>query len=177
MHNIDLKTKLYLRLFCLAHTAKDEIFQRERERTSFLLQNLASFTTKEETGFLFFFEQDGSVYESLLIPEMEEISSIEPPSRTENMKLYRYNFDGKNELISRNNGKNENERLKYLLNGYYFLAHKINTQAEELYYVTDNIQKEYFKYKKYVAGKYVELLQRKNEGKIYRLINNKDIPS
>lgn len=174
---LGIETILWTRLFVLKNTESQKVYNRERRETVELIEKLKTGEIQHFTrgGFVYFHTEDDSVTHVIRIVPMKRIDAIDPISRQDNQKLYRWNNGKRNELISRNNNKGENRRVEFLLPGFYFISDKINATGELLYFVTKNFQSGYVKYHKHLYGKTVEFKQRKNKGEIYRITIEKDI--
>lgn len=173
----DIEILLLARLLVLWRSEPPETYQNEVSKTLELLDLLKKkkISFQEKDGFLHFCDKQKNAVDILKIIDFEEISSLRPIVRSGRDKLYNWNPDRKNELISRGFSLEEHRRVEFLSPGFYFISSKINKPSEQLFFVTKNHLNGYIKYHKLIDGERQELRQRKNKGKIYQILISENI--
>lgn len=179
----DIKTILLLRLFSLWNTETTQVYWEQKKITQHLLDKIDSGTAEHFTkdGFVYFYDENEAVYQVVKIVDVEEQSTITGISRQQNLKLYKWNFADRNELVSRGHTPEEKERIKYLAPGFYYISNKIDHAGNILYYISKRLVRGEIVYHKTVGqrknepGITYQYLERKNKGKTYSIVGYTNI--
>lgn len=180
---LDIDTILNLRLFAIWTTEDEKTYRRQDRQMRRWIEAIhhgeVEYLIKDR--FVYISDKDETVIQTLRIPRLDEVETFDPISRKSREKLYRWNREGRNELVYRGFSAEENERLKYPSPGLHFVSKKIDHPGKPIYYVSEKLTSGTLQYHKTVgqskgnSGKTYVFTEPKNKGKIYRIADYENI--